>query len=315
MLSFRRYRSLFSLSSISGGSYYLLSGQRDDSLISTSELKTLILLICGLISLAIQYPISLLKGEVMSSPYEERVYHSKCMILSCRSNGYRRDWFHKSYETGLNINILRHQKEGSQGNVTEANLLKECWNVSLATNDILNWTKLAFLTQYHTLCNDPELMKLQLGTLGRTLVFELLPASVASQPICAYESSHPGHVWFEELLRLAKVILEHDLLKYHHVKSSLYPNDVYEDAFWMKNVQQSYWGNAKLLKRKIASMISTLVKRYAQLDMFSFRHDLKPIEFLNVRMIFVTFLGLMLLLLVESVCEYLPSLLHRLCPG
>lgn len=166
VISIKRYRYPARISSILG-----IDGQH--ALISSSYQGVLILLVCGLVSLLIQYPINLLKGSVISAPYEQRVQRSHCVVHSCetvrsRSSSFRRDGRAK-------FNIIRLKRDASpegQASVTVRNLRKSCSPTSLSTVGMLNWTKLAFLGQYAVVCNKPELLHLQLTRDRKALVFE-----------------------------------------------------------------------------------------------------------------------------------------------
>lgn len=312
ILSMRKHRSIFRASSILISAYHVLSGNDEQSLIRPSDQKTFILLICGLVSLVSQYPINLLKGEVIASPYEQRVHPSNCKVNSCEVVNQRHFWFDDTVdglEKEFNIIRLGSKKISNQdqASVTEANLHKGCSLTSLSMSDMLNLTQLAFLVQYHTLCNDPELLKLQLTKFSGELVFEYFPHSAASQPLCFTSWSHSGHVLFNETFGISNQILEHDLLKYHHVNASLHPAHFHENRFWTMTKKEKGWGHPGPIKKKVESVMRTLRQKYGDFDMRGDQKDSFKTTLWGAQSTFVTFLGAALLLILGSVVCRLKS--------
>lgn len=104
--------------------YHLLSGDSDESLISTSHQETFISLICGLVSLTIQYLINFLKGQVISSPYARRMHPSNCAANFCKTKGNRWRYLTKEYQEGdMNLVILKDEKH-SYASIIEENTNK-----------------------------------------------------------------------------------------------------------------------------------------------------------------------------------------------
>ena len=260
VLSIRQRHSIPRGLSIWETAYHLVSGNHHGSFVSSSNQRTLTLLICGLVALLIQYPFTLLKGEVVSSPYELRIQPSKCVVNSCDSIGWRADaWFRRGGETSIESLIY------------EENLYRGCPAVSQLSSGMMNLTKLASLLKYRAICDDPELMKLQLIPFRSRLVFELITASRATQPVCSTGQTHGGQLNFTGHMRTARRILEHNLLKYHHVRAALISVNRFE---------QTYWGNYKkkntdrtTLVKKIEDVVSVLEDKYSAFKMSGYETD------------------------------------------
>lgn len=187
--------------------------------------------------------------------------------------------------------------------ISKANLDKECFGVALSTGEMFNWTRFALLAQYHILCNDRELMKLQLNHLG--LVFEWFPVSHDSQAICAHGFSHGGHVSLRGLTRFSTQILEHSLLQYHQVKDTLYPRNFFENRFWNNISMEPNWGDPGPVKKKVEAAIDYLAERYDALKMFGDQNSMNAIGFENVKLTFATTLGIVVVLSIRFiVIEY-----------
>lgn len=184
---------------------------------------------------------------------------------------------------------LAHGEASRRGQdaVTAANLHKGCSETSLLATGMLNWTKLAFLAQYHTICDEPELIRLQMHYFGRKLVFEHFPGSTASQPVCSLGSSHGGHVVFDEILKVSRTILEHDFLKYHHLKASLHPEDFFETRFWNHINPDRWWGDPEAVKKVIGIKIAGLESSYNEFSMFGFRENSNVVQLQSVEFTFL----------------------------
>lgn len=319
LLSIRQYRSFFCTSSVLKSSYHLLSGNGLNSLIHPSAQGLLVLIICGLVSLLIQFPINLLKGEVVSSPYERRIQPSDCTVRFCESVNYRGSWFNKDPEKEGGINFIEFVKEpGEQGSVTKANLHERCPSVSLMTSGMLNWTQLTLLAQYHVLCNEPELMKLQLTYFNRKLLFERIETAQTSHPICSIGTSHGGHVLYREHARILERILEHDLVKHGHVRAALFPNDTWENNFWKRPPTEGNWGDPKPVKKKTEAVITYLEKKYVEHKMFGNSESLYVISLASVELILMIFFGLCLsfsLVLVQEACGWKRRVFRKVAPS
>lgn len=293
VLSIRRYRSLFPRQATWASSYHLVSGNDRNSLISASKQGTLILLISGFVSLLIQFPINLLKGEVVSSPFEQRIQPSKCTVRSCFYTGYRMPWF-EEMRTLPTISVLRLRNfRGPQAAVIESNMEEACLNTSVSTISMHNETKLALLLQYITICNDPELMHLEAIRLRKHLLLENIAGSQATQPFCSVAESNGGQVLREKHSKVACQILEHDLLKHIHLQSSLYPLDRNEKEFWLTKPMRK---KAIELSNTINKTVGNLRDEYKRLNMFGDKTDSSALGLRETREIFVAFIGASLII-------------------
>ena len=305
VLAIRKFRPFFtfkSLLSILRTAYYLLSGNEYFSLISSSDLRTITLLVCGLVSLLIQFPINSLKGELVSSAYEQRIQPSECSVTSCAAVGFRGPWFTQSDETS--IKSLEEEKN-QQASVIKENLRKGCPQASYMASGMVNWTRFALLIKYHTVCDDPQLMKIQVASWTGKLLYEFISISLATQPVCSETFSHGGHVHLEKHLKTAQRALEHDLFKYQHLKASLGITNRYEGRFWdnQKTQQQSS------LKKKVMKVIARLEKKYSEYNMFGDEASCYILELRNLKFLSMIFCGISLLIITQLLMELLMVIL------
>ena len=279
--------------------YHLLSGNNFDTLMSPSKQGITILLIAGIVSLLIQYPINLLKGEATSTATEQRIRSSNCSVKSCRYVGYRLPWFDDATRT-QEIWIPKLRDEGKQGRVIEANMKSACLTYSLSTIGMMSWTRLALLLQYHTICDEPDLMKLHMSRMRDESVFEALAKSRATQPVCSCGESNGGQVLLKKHLHVTSQILEHDLLKFPHLRLSLYPRDLNEYEFWDKSASKRV-----PFKAKINETMMRLRKMYLDLKMFDDRKKFTPLGLQHMGMILFTFLYIVFTVIVGSAAKTL----------
>lgn len=170
---------------------------------------------------------------------------------------------------------------------------------------MMNWTKLALLLEYETLCNEPELLRLQIAKLRNKLVFENMAASRATQPICSIGTSHGGQVKHWEHIQTTNRILEHGLLKYHHVNASLRFENDFDKRFWNRVHLPSGWGDSRLLKPNISLAVKRLNKLYRRYDMFERSSSTKSRGVQEVRIVLWLHLSLLVMASVVFGCESL----------
>lgn len=284
LLSFQRHRSLYPTFSTWSTVYHLLSGDDRNSLISTAKRGAFILLVSGIVSLLLQYPINLLKGEVVSSPYEQRVQPSTCEVNACRFSGVRKHWFED--KDGF-VGRLR-KEENLTGAVNERKLKSGCSNISESSSEMNHMTVLAFLTQYLTVCDDPALMKMRLAKWGRTLAFDSIPGSHDTQAMCSYSDTAGAHIEPTKHFYFTRWILEHGLLKYPHMKSSLYRENTYDKDFWLPGTELQ-GRQVQQVREKIGRAIKALEGAYDKYEMLQRREDTAKMTLEELRHIFLTF--------------------------
>lgn len=277
---------------------HMLSGSSMDSLISSTKQSIIVLLVGGMISLLLQYPIHLLKGEVVSSVYERSIQPSRCRIAFCHAMDNRKDWFIRRRIRYPNIadvdrrNVLKNPLE-------KYHLKKKCAIVSLSTSGMLNWTMLAFLAQYQTVCNEPELMRLQLIKLGQELLFEEFRSSRDEGSVCTLPRSHGGHIDMEQHYVVTNRILEHNLLKYPHVRYTLRSLNQDEVNFWNGKYRNQdsagkysdQYANATRIKPKVLRAIKDFKEGYKEYGMFRRKRSSMPVGFEAMEELFLIYYG------------------------
>lgn len=287
--------------------YHLLSGDASDSLICPVRQTTLILVVGGIVSLLLQYPINLLKGEVVSSSYEQRVRPSTCAVDSCKFSGARGKWFGE-YRPDDDENLIgRLEKEGSLvGSVDESKLTTGCPSVSESSSGSMNWTILAFLTQYMTVCDDPVLMRMQLTTWGKNLAFDFIPGSHATQAVCSTLRSRGGHVDRRKHYQINGWVLEHGLLRLPHVKASLYIENFFDRDFWDQrgSPRGEIWADSALIKSKIVKAVHALQEGYLEYKMLGQRDGSGAIKPEELTVIFLAFLSTICSIVAGSLLRY-----------
>lgn len=139
----------------------------------------------GIVSLLVQYPINLLKGEVVSSRYEQRVQPSKSAVDSCRSTSNRYEWFIKHSNDNL---VGRLDTEDHlAGLINESKMKDACPTTSESSSGMLDATVLTFLTQNLTLWNESTLKRTKMARWSRGLVFQSIRGSPKTQPMCSLQ--------------------------------------------------------------------------------------------------------------------------------
>lgn len=240
----------------------MLSGNQNDSLIRSSDLGVVILLTCGLVSLLIQFPIQSLRGEIASLPNEQKIRPSNCSVKTCQPliMGLHPPWLYDANSDFYIFKILREQNP--QASVIEENLNKGCSNISVLTTDTHYMTTYAFLLQYHTICNDPELLKRQLTYYRRRLLFEFVaPGYHATESLCSSAQGLASQIIFEEHFRMTKLILEHSLLSYPQVYYTLNLEEYSQLSFWSANTKEAR-KLPNIISDKIETTISLLEQKY-----------------------------------------------------
>lgn len=236
-----------------------------------------------------------------SSVCERRIQPSNCVVQSCEFTAKREPWFKfDSKEAEIFIPRLL-EWIGPRAAVTPVNMEGPCSKTSLSTIAMMNFTKHALLLQYLTLCNDAELMKLELSHLSRELLFEVLTASRPTETICSTGESDGGHVLLENHLRITSRILEHDLLRYPHVNLSLYPRERSEEEFWKRNKKKAA---VKEVKVKIDTARANLTRKYRKFQMFADKADFIALSVRQVRGIFIAFSSILLAIIAAEAAMF-----------
>lgn len=188
--------------------------------------------------------------------------------------------------------------------ITESKLTEACQRESISSSGMMNWTTLAFLTQYITVCDDLELIKMQLRKWSENLAFELIPGSHASQTMCPFYLRHGGQVEPKKHYEISRWILMHGLLKYHHVKSSLFYGNMIDRIFWNDG---SRIRNSSIIKCRIERALRALEEGYVRYKMLERETESGAIQSGEMKAVFQAFLVTMLSivaggLLRDSLC-------------
>lgn len=226
-----------------------------------------------------------------------------CRVDSCMLTGARRQWFLKQQEARPNFIGRLSMTTNLEDSVSESELKKGCPNVSHSSSGMMNWTIFAFLTQYMTVCDEPALMKMQLTKWGDNLAFDLIPGSHATQAVCSVSVSEGGHVEPGKHYQITQWILEHDLLKYPHVKSSLYAENDFDKNFWDRP-QSGARAAPSLIKPKIESAMNALQGGYAKFKMLERGGGSGAIKLEELRAVSLAFFGTTCSVLVGFLLEY-----------
>lgn len=304
LLSIRRHRTLQPVLPTWRTMYHLLSGEDSDSLIKSARQGTVILIVGGMISLLIQYPTNLLKGQVVSSAHVEKIRPSNCSVEYCRVSSHRVGWFGIGYADNFVGRI--QEKKFLADSISAQSLKQACAQISEASIGMTNWTALAFLTQHLTVCDDPTLIKMQVSKWGRRLVFEHMSAPHATQSVCSSFTTAAGQLEPRTHYRVTQRILAHDLLRYSHVKSSLYAESPLDKVFWDSPIWKHAarrlgvnWVEPSQAKAKIVTALAVLEAGYRNHRMLDDRNDLMRITLEQMTEVFLCFLVAMLTMIVS----------------
>lgn len=297
LLSAQRHRTLLPTYTTWRTVFHLLSGDAQNSLISSAGQRTLILLISGIISLLIQFPVNLLKCEVVSSTWEQRVRPSNCAVSSCETTGMRELWYLKDEDTDAvkgpgNIIGRLENIHNLKSGVSAANLEEGCAPASASSSGMWKWTTLALLTQYLTICNDPVLLKMQLSSWERELAFETIPGSHGAETLCSLATSTGGQVELRKHYQITQRILAHNLLKHRHLLATLGGVSSWDERFWGKARANERWAHPERIKPKIRAAMRNLKEGYKRYRMLDRELDSKTIGVREMREIFLTFTAL-----------------------
>lgn len=302
LLTFRGHRSFRPIFSTWKTVLHVLGGQDSDSLINSAKQGILILLVSGVTSLLIQYPVNLLRGEVVSAPFVERIRASNCRVESCHVTGDRANWYSgNSYE---NVIGRLDSRNYSLETFNEDSLKKTCYPFSESASGMLNWTMAAFLTQDLTVCDDPVLMKMQLAKWQQKLAFEVLPVSHASQSMCSSFESHGGQLEPRRHYQMTQRILAHDLLKFPHTMSSLSDESIFDEGFWAEVDANTGYPRSKKLKISIQAAVASLEAEYIKHRMLEHGSESSVITFQQTRGVFLFFFSAAIANLVCAILKH-----------
>lgn len=302
LLAFRRYRTLRPTSSTWRTAFHLLSGDARNSLITSAHQTIPILLVAGIASLLIQFPINSLKGQVVSATYEQRIQPSNCTITACRNGGPRHEWYAK-YGTRNYVGRIEYMNHLERSLTVGHKLEEGCASTALSTAGMWRTTMSALLTQYGTICNEPSLLRMQLVKWKGTLVFEHLPDSSGTEALCSSVSNPAGHVVPRGFYQLTQRILAHDLLKRLHVKESLFNRNYWDSMFWAKKIKMNEWADPNRILPKINAALLSLQNGYQRYQMFDETKDFSAVGFLAMTEVFLAFSVAVALSIARVVCE------------
>lgn len=264
------------------------------TLIQTSLQPLIILAIAAIITMLLQLPANIVKGQVVSSTQEDRIQHSNCTINSCTVTSYRGKWFFKSGRSqprGIIDALADYNiKAKPFGDVTPENLSRSCKDVGLSVSGSLYETMLALLVRYETICDEPEFMKYHLMKFeqqpNETLLFERFHTSHGSNALCVSSVGHRFHVDYLQYAKLRSRVLEHGLLRYLLVNASLREKNKYEVLYW-KSADHEYneWGHRTKVVPKVKAMVSNLSRAYVKHDMFVDHATTKPLRLAQIGLV------------------------------
>lgn len=91
---------------------------------------------------------------------------------------------------------------------------------------------------------------------------------------------------------MSNLILEHDLLKYHQLNASLYPNDVHENRLWNGIDSLRYREEAASVKAEIQTTMRNLKSGYARCRMFHNRDwHIASLDIEKLKPVLLTYFG------------------------
>ena len=266
-----------------------------------------------MVSLLIQYPINLLRGEVVSTQViDSSIQPSNCSVTSCHHDTFRSDWFigNTGSPIGIgylsSINVWLSQK-------SQEDLDKRCAGTGFATSAMTSRTKLHILLQYFPICNDPELMKLQHAHLDKELLYEILTApgqmrakrSLPIEAFCSTSVSRGVHVFLEKHIRLTRRISEQDLLRHQYVKTALHFRSPEELSFWRNGSEGVEASRLRLYKKRIVETSIEFKSRYKEFRMYKDTTDFEALGLTHLRMIFVALASVFFMIIANhAVLKY-----------
>ena len=268
LLSKQRHRKLLSTSSTWRTSYHILSGNARKSLLGTSHQGVVILSIGGVVCLLLQYPVNVLKGEVVSSTQESRVQRFHCPVRPCTL-------LRADATDGLSV-LSGHFGVGirSLPYTIENKRKKLCSVPAYSTNGMPRLTKLLALLEQHALCLEPEFLRSELARLSPKLVFEFWTDSETSQSMCSPGESEEGQVFLEKHLQVTTRILEHGLLRHTMLKSLLYSKHSDQERFWEKRMDDRNTKLADQFRKDMKETVADLENKYSKFHMSAESRDL-----------------------------------------
>ena len=304
VLSKRQYRTFFSWPSIWRSLFYLVSGLDERSLFRTSQQGIVMLLTGGIISLVLRYPISLLKESAISTALSHGGQPPGGFVRHCHFVRETLD----DFKTDLKLRKL--ENEESLRTAARANLHNGYPNTSWSTVGMTRSTKLAVLVQYSTLCDDAELIKLHVAHLSSELLIKFETSSRGAQTMCTKESSAGAQTLFGKLSLTSTQILEHDLLRHHHVKSSLYLRNRNQVLFWAGDLGQRNSECAARYGEVINDSVAAFAESYSRFNVFGDEAHFVPPGIANLKYPLTICLGIPLTFAASYVMS---SFIFRVC--
>ena len=273
-LNLRNYRSPGLIERFYSTAMHLMDGNSWKSLITTRKQPFHVLLMCGIISLTLQWPVNLLKGGVVSSTQDNPVQTSNCRISSCSFSGYRGSWFLKE-RYNVPVGVISRLAEVNVSktpfaNLTNENRISSCLPDAKNIGGGLKNTKLAMLVQYFAICDETSLLDISLRDISEMgLVYERSPKHRGMATMCAETDVAYFHVNYLMLAQLVTKILEHDLVKFPHGSASMHQKNSDETWYWGSTRPHKRWSDPGRVRPVLYSVVENLQKAYVSFNMHS----------------------------------------------